>query len=135
MTVYLAAPYQCMYYMRHLRTRLQKLGYVVTSRWLEEDPENHGISSLYAERDIADIVNSDTVIVYNPAAYERSGTGGRHVELGIAIATKKLVIIFGRPTNVFHLAPGVRIATHMEAVIEILKESEAPCSYPSSSAA
>jgi nucleoside 2-deoxyribosyltransferase len=133
-TLYLAAPYQTMFYMRHLRDALQTRGWEVNAHWLDEDPEKFGLKSEYAIRDMREISEADAVIVYNPYAYERSGSGGRHVELGLALAQKKLVIVFGRPSNVFHLAPGVRLATSIEHIFTILEEHRT-CFMPSSSAA
>ena len=99
MHVYIAAPNELLEDARLVRTKLKHAGIVVTSRWL------NGLESLSdrcATMDLADVDAADVLLLLNPLNWERSGTGGRHVELGYALARQKKILIVGVRSNVFH---------------------------------
>jgi len=113
--IYLAAQYARNPEMRGYRDILEGLGYTVTSRWIDQHDgaleEALGEPELTAEphrgtpfalKDLEDIAAADTVINFTGA-----GRGGRHVELGIAIASGKSLILVGRREHVFHCMPGI----------------------------
>jgi hypothetical protein len=52
--------------------------------------------------DLQDVLNAHAVVAINPEEYRNSGTGGRHVELGYAIAHSIPVFILGCRSHVFH---------------------------------
>lgn len=110
MKVYIAAPYEWRAYAQLLQPQIEKLGCVVLAAWLHtQNPE----SSAEARIDLDDIDAADAIIVLNPPGMERSGTGGRHVELGYALGRGKHVFLVGEATNVFHhLSTIVRVPTH-----------------------
>lgn len=112
MTAYIAAPYECRAYAQLLQPLLAQRGCVVLASWLEQqNPE----SAAEALVDLEDIEHADLVVVLNPPGFERSGTGGRHVELGYALALRKTVILVGQSTNVFHhLKNIIRVPSHVE---------------------
>lgn len=97
--VYIAAPGPLLDHAKALRAVLVGAGITVTARWLdctfEDTPEA-------ARMDLDDIDAADTLIALNPAPWRDKGTGGRHVELGYAVARGKRVLLFGARTNVFH---------------------------------
>jgi nucleoside 2-deoxyribosyltransferase len=105
LNVYVASSFKTADYVRWLRERLED--YVnITSSWCEEQPllpndyrEQPQEARFRANEDYLDIERSDIVAVFT---HEESTTGGLHVELGMAIALKKRVIIVGPKTNVFH---------------------------------
>lgn len=110
MKVYIAAPYEWRAYAQLLQPQIERHGCTVLAAWLHtQNPE----SSAEARIDLDDIDAADAVIVLNPPGMERSGTGGRHVELGYALGRGKHVFLVGEATNVFHhLSTIVRVATH-----------------------
>ena len=98
MNVYIAAPWEC----RHDAARYARVfriaGYAVTSEWWRSTET----SDAQARADLAAIDAADLVVVLNPPQYAAHGTGGRHVELGYAIAKGKRILVLGDRSNLFH---------------------------------
>jgi hypothetical protein len=103
--VYIAASFDTADAVRTLRDQLQN--YVnVTSSWCEEPPlvaddyREKPIEARYrANEDLLDIERSEIVAVFTDVP---STTGGLHVELGLALALGKRIIVVGPRRNVFH---------------------------------
>lgn len=111
MKVYLCSRYSRRDQMRSVREELQRQGHVVTSRWLDtnwEEKDRSGSSSAappayrqeYAVKDLEDVAAADCLIAFTEEPGV-SGRGGRHVELGFALALGKRVIVVGRRENLF----------------------------------
>lgn len=103
--IYIAAPGPMVHEARALRSLLQASGLAVTSRWLDAIFED---THEAAQMDLDDVRQADTLIALNPPSWALKGTGGRHVELGYALALGKRVLLFGARTNVFHYQAGVQ---------------------------
>lgn len=96
---------------------LESFGWTVTSRWLagkeEERPSlksgDNGdetiipikAKAIFATNDLADIDEASNFIAFTEAPNEGPPRGGRHVELGYALATGKRIIVIGYRENVF----------------------------------
>jgi hypothetical protein len=110
--IYLAAPFEWIDRMKGYAQQLRDLGYIVTSRWLDEQDKGgetdltveDGSTQLdkaqqaveYAIRDIRNILYADTVVEFNPGkAYVRNT---RIAEFGGALFTGKQCIVIG-PEN------------------------------------
>jgi nucleoside 2-deoxyribosyltransferase len=106
--VYIAAPFElqsdAQYLARLLSMRPQPIG--CTARWLTAGGTN---DQAWADRCVADVVRCDVLVALNPADWKRSGTGGRHVEYGIAVALRKPLVIVGQRSNLFHHVAGVEL--------------------------
>lgn len=103
--VYLAGRSEDLPAIRTLRDRLATHDISCTSRWLDGLDTSERIGALKC---LADIARCDVVVLVNPPKVHRSGTGGRHVETGLALAIGRPVIVFGARENVFHYLPHVR---------------------------
>jgi nucleoside 2-deoxyribosyltransferase len=132
--VYLAAPYAARDQVKDYAAELTRIGFTITSTWLNETHDINagttgaatGLSNdqvaLHAAADLHDIDQSDLLVAITAKAVnERGGSGGRHVETGYAIALGKPVVVVGEPENVFHrLGSACTIVpTWHEAVIEL----------------
>lgn len=115
MKVYLAARYADASLMRLWRTELEAAGHTVTSRWI-----NGGQRRRFAEEDLEDLRAASVVILHNPRAVHRTGRGGRHVELGIALSDGIPVILVGERDNVFHWCMGVTPVCDFTSALELL---------------
>lgn len=121
MKVYLAARYEENGRMRDWRDVLVGHGIVVTSRWIDGGHEDMTESrfAAYAEEDLLDVEQADALVMLSDREHFRTGRGGRHVEVGYALARGKRVILVGDRENVFHwlceTAPNILIATTMLA--------------------
>lgn len=107
MSVYLCAAWQRQTEMRHWRAALSRHGVVVTSQWLDvrhvdASPEAQQAGALM---DLRDLDAADVVIARTERPDAGYLTGGRHVEVGYALATGRRVHLVGAPENVFHYHP------------------------------
>lgn len=105
MNVYLAAPWELQADVRALHEALLEAGFGSIARWLDADSNTY--TEEWANNCLEDIRRCDVLLIWNPAIWARVGTGGRHVEVGFALALEKPVIILGARTNIFHHLPGV----------------------------
>lgn len=115
--VYIAAPYVARDHIRELADELIAIGYHVTSRWLDETHEigastagaATGLTdetvSRHALDDLADVRSAD---VFVAVTAKQSGalppfgnSGGRHVEMGYALARELHIVVVGEPENIF----------------------------------
>lgn len=107
MKVYIAAPYPERDYAIAVMLACEARGITVTSRWLKSPDE---LADKFAKEDLADVAAADWLLALNPLTYENKGTGGRHVELGYALALGKRIALVGERTNIFHyIAEIVRV--------------------------
>ena len=117
--LYIASRFQDREDALALKERLQARGALVTSTWLTPlDGNNANMATLNgryqecrarATCDLDDIVGSDAVVVMSPLKAHKSGTGGRHVELGFAVGVGKPVFLLGSRENVFHYLPHIQL--------------------------
>lgn len=106
MKIYVASPYELIDKARGVSQYLESQGIEVTSRWLAGE---NGDKSLWAQNDLDDVARADLLLALNPEEYRNKGTGGRHVELGYALALGKQIVLVGVRTNVFHHLACVRV--------------------------
>ena len=69
---------------------------------------NHTPDVRCAEIDVADIEACEIVIVFSETPRETNSRGGRHVELGMALALKKRIFVVGPVENVFMSLPQIQ---------------------------
>ena len=140
MKIYLASRYSrreelCLY-----RDELQAIGHEVTSRWLNgahqiapdgmplteererqfedmSDPRGNELRQAFLREDMADVAAADLLIAFTetPRA-PGGGRGGRHVELGLALAWQKQIIIVGPRENLFCWHPAIEQFDSFDAI-------------------
>jgi nucleoside 2-deoxyribosyltransferase len=108
MKIYLASRYSRREELAGYAKRLEETGHhVVTARWLqglhEADERTAAIElrQRFAYEDLADLDEADVLVAFTEEPYKIATRGGRHVELGYALAKGKLVVIVGPVENVF----------------------------------
>ncbi len=125
--IYFAARYQHHPKLVVLASHLRALDIETTSRWIQGEHQapdadlhtNAPLVQQFALEDLEDVCAADTLVAL--AEPLRAHTrGGRHVELGMALALGKRVIVVGEPENVFHLLPGVQIVPSLDALVHLL---------------
>jgi len=128
MKIYLASRYQDHPLMREWEQKLNEYGHTVTSRWIKGGHEIIADASddlqrkEFAKEDMQDIIRADAFICRSDPSFFRSGRGGRHVELGVAIAYRKLIILVGERENVFHWLNRVNVFPSFEEALLYLEE-------------
>jgi nucleoside 2-deoxyribosyltransferase len=113
--IYIAAPYPTRDEAMALMRKLEALGHTVTSRWLKAPDELDDDS---ARKDLADVAEADVLLAVNDAEWANSGTGGRHVELGYALALGKRVVLVGARSNIFHYLTSVHVVESVDAFLD-----------------
>lgn len=108
--VYLAARYSRRAELLGYVTELARRGFHVTSRWLAgdhqapdatEDAAAMNLKVKWAQEDLQDIEEADILIAFTEKPRSDATRGGRHVELGYALAAGKAVVVIGPIENVF----------------------------------
>lgn len=109
--IYIASKFSSRYRLRPIKARLQSLGFPVVSKWMDTDNPTDSSSDYdsigddpkqsleEAERDCWEIPKATIFII---DTQEESLSGGRDVELGIAIAECCKLFRVGPARNVFH---------------------------------
>ena len=136
MRIYLMAAYHRHQEMQAVAQRLTSLGHTVTSRWIwgghQASKEAIGTGTLgeferrFAEEDMADLYASEICIGFSepwpiiPISGGRHPRGGRHVELGMALAWQKEIIVVGRAEHVFHALLRVQYVPDHEGLYTLL---------------
>jgi hypothetical protein len=112
LSAYVAASFPRRHEAEAIASALRSAGIRVTARWIDLAKEQ---GSGYAEHprftkqemadhDLEDIVGVDFVVVLTG---DTETKGGRHSEVGIALALKKPVFLVGPREQVFHYASGI----------------------------
>ena len=129
-SIYLAARYSRRSEVKAYAIQLHELGYAITSRWLdgvsiltsdglsEEAPYPDRVR--LAEQDWQDLLVADTCISFTEPPRASHTRGGRHVELGGAIALGKRVIVVGHRENVFHCLPAIEFYSNWQDCFQML---------------
>lgn len=129
MKVYLAARFSRLAELNGYRAELEALGIEVTSRWLRGGHEWSGVpdhdipigaQARFAAEDLEDIDAADVVVCFTEAPGTGPARGGRHVEMGYAIARGKTVLIVGHRENVFCCLPSVAYTVGWECALDTL---------------
>jgi hypothetical protein len=125
MQIYLAARYGRFPEMQRHATALMALGHQITSRWIwgvHQALDSHLLhptfrhrSAQFAAEDQEDLRCADTFIGFSEILGLPS-RGGRHVELGMALAWEKRILIIGGAEHVFHCLPGLEHYSTLQEV-------------------
>jgi len=104
--IYLAGPFSWQRRILEHGAELQNLGYTITADWLHQEqqftrddnstviaPGLHSHCQELSERDIANIVDSDTLVVFEPGIPLERNT--RVAEFGVALGLGKRCIVIG----------------------------------------
>jgi nucleoside 2-deoxyribosyltransferase len=125
MRVYLAAGFSHKDEIAEKTRELQALGVQVTSTWPWEEvkpaTQLHEVSEEYltthAQRDINEINEADTIILFTQESTKPFCRGGRMHEFGYAHAAGKQLIVIGPRENIFHYLPTVTVYPSWETLI------------------
>ncbi len=122
MKVYIAARYKKRMELLQFSHKLEARGHIITSRWLQ-GKHDHEEDVVCAKHDFEDVKECDVIISFTEEP--RTATrGGRHVELGLALAWGKTCIVVGPREHVFHSLRGIIHATK-DQLVETIGQLEA----------
>lgn len=130
MTVYISAPYELRDYAVQLRRDLFERGVEVIARWIDSEVPDYNPQAMQATMDrnarwacvdIEDLEQADVMVLVNPAEWRHKGSGGRHVETGIALGNGVPVVIVGERTNVFHYLAEATLIPYPAIPVDLVK--------------
>lgn len=101
--VYIAAPFPTRHEMRRFRDEIEALGHTVTSTWIDVEPDEDATSWDHRERAaiqcLEEVAAADILLIVTDDPH--AGRGGRHVEMGYALALGKRIWRIGPRTHAF----------------------------------
>lgn len=123
MIIYLAASYKRKHEIQKYAQDVIDRGYDLSSSWLlPDDARPNGLRNstvdsakdtvpleamYFAQEDWNNVLRADVVVAFTESPVSGASRGGRHVELGLALAWGKKVIIVGPRENVFCTLPQI----------------------------
>lgn len=134
MDIYLAGRYSRREELAGYAAELREAGHTVTSRWLDgnhqisrdgkpigddgealiegndDSPEAVQMRWDFAAEDLEDIDGADMLIAFTEPPRSDASRGGRHVEMGYAIGTGKIILVVGYRENLFCWLPTMYFA-------------------------
>lgn len=126
LAVYLAAAFERQEAMREVASYLVANGMTVVSSWVGRDdlePDHVTPAPVLADlarQAVAEICHADIFAVFTEPLGSAHQRGGRHVELGIALAKGMLVYVVGPRESMFHHHPHtVQVGNEVELVRSI----------------
>ncbi len=124
-TVYLAGRTARRRELANAAAALRAGGIEVVSSWLDDaragSARSDDDAASAASRNLRDVERCDVLVAISEG--EGSvGQGGRHVELGVALALGKRVLLAGPPEHVFHRIAAVERHADLNAAIEALRQ-------------
>ena len=99
--VYISGSFQELEDLQEFANFLRAYGYNVTSSWMYEPealPDLEWVRRARANEDVEDIRRADVFVM---SSEMDTHNGGRHTELGIAIAERKSIHVYGPRPNTF----------------------------------
>lgn len=91
MRIYIAASFPNKDKAQALREYLREKGHVITSRWLDGHNAMYGMQPQFALMDAEDVASAEVLVCMTGDTLTR---GGRHAEVGMAIALRKPIILY-----------------------------------------
>ena len=144
--VYIAAPYAARALVKAYADELATIGIECASTWVTETTEINDQSTgaaagltdeqvyQHVTTDLYDVGRADVLVhltakfVYAATSSDYSSyqapalnSGGRHVELGYALALNKFIINVGDPENVFHRGRATNVLNWHQAVLTLVQ--------------
>lgn len=126
MRVYVAAAFGQLSAARKAADRIREEGHEVTADWLylEHPAPTQEEKTEWALKDLRDVDRSDAVVLLSLPDGVEITSGGRYVELGYAIARRKIVVVVGKQETVFHWLPQVNRSSSIDDALEYLYDCE-----------
>lgn len=141
--IYLASRYSRRLELCDYREQLSARGFLVQARWLNGGHQlDHAgapigdngealveagacdraaaLRARFAQDDWEDVCSAEIQINFTEPPRSSANRGGRHVELGIALARGQRVIVVGHRENIFHWLPQIEFFKDWSHALEAL---------------
>jgi len=129
MRIYLISRHGRRAEMQTYAHELEEMGHEIASSWIFGDGRDDcecGSAELErrALQNMSDLRRSDCCLAFSEPPGSPYDRGGRHTEMGAALAWSKRCILVGPPENVFHHARQVELCYTFEEVKRRLGDSQ-----------
>lgn len=124
MRIYLAASFHRHPELREYAETLAEHGHQSTASWIHVNKDD-AVETFYKERwehaeaDLDDICGSEVLICFSETDGGRA-RGGKHFEVGYALAIGLMVIIVGTKEIIFHELPTMIVVEFFDEALEII---------------
>jgi hypothetical protein len=110
--------------MRKIAKRLEKLGHVMCSSWVQDDDLTSREKQHAVIGNALDLESAGTAIAFTERAPMSPGSerGGRHADFGYALAVCKRVIVVGPRENIAYWHPKVEQVDTVAELLTLLRE-------------
>ena len=136
--IYLAGRYSRIDELNLYATQLREFEFIIDCQWLkgshqlsdealtvENATETTPIEGkLFALEDFNDVCHADWVICFTEKPHSGHSRGGRHVEMGLALAWNKRVTVVGPRENIFCCLPQIQHYSNFNELLHNLKSSK-----------
>ena len=120
MKIYIAASYTRIKEAKFLGEALEEIGFIVVSNWHQDHDDPVDADYLSGSRAIRDQYAIESCNLFVELIGDEGSRGGRHCELGMALAWNKKIILIGEPDGcVFQNLPWL---PRMKDVEEFLRK-------------
>lgn len=121
--VYLAARSEDREEALRLRRALIGVSIGCTARWLDVPRLNQPgtLTEESAELCTRDIISADVFVTLSSRRTFRDTTGGKHVELGMALMLRKPILLLGERENVFHYYGQVQVLPELTNAAQLAR--------------
>ena len=123
--IYLAALYSRKEEMRQVAERIHaETTCRVTSRWIWSEMDlSYSGQEKASIMDAENVAASDVLVLFTQAIGSMNPGGGRHSELGMAIAYGWSIVVCGPRETVFCYYPGIEVVDSVEELLRYLRET------------
>jgi len=129
---YLAGRYGRRDELKGYAHQLQSRGYGVTSRWLscahdalDDKTKDLSLQAIWAKEDVEDIDQADVLLAFTESPESGYSRGGRHIEVGYAIAKAIPIVVVGPIENIFYAWIASR-TVHFDTFDEFINWEDGP---------
>jgi crossover junction endodeoxyribonuclease RuvC len=130
MKLYLAARYSRREELLEYAAQLEVAGLEVTSRWLkgghqvteQQLLDDKALGERFASEDWDDLEKADVMIAFTEEPRSAPNRGGRHVELGLALALDMVVFVVGPRENVFHALADAEFSSWHDCFLALVED-------------
>jgi len=118
MKIYLAANWNRREDMVRKKEKVEAAGHTVTSRWIDQTFDTD-VANAWA--DMKDLMDAEALFLFNDVGGEYDGSGGKYVELGIALSCGMPIICIGKKErNIFLSIPTIQHVSNLKQALSLI---------------
>ena len=118
MKIYLAANWNRREEMGKIKDRVEEMGHTITARWIDQKFDTD-VANAWA--DMKDLLDAEALFLFNDVGGEYDGSGGKYVELGIALSCGMPIVCIGKQEkNIFLAIPTIQHVSNLKQALDLI---------------